>query len=208
MHSNSVHTYQTCCYHPACTLQELARAQGKVAASEFLKAEAKLPRRTADIPLQRGLLLFLLHLLWFISCIAALGAWGLAAAIAGLVATQSLTKRVVHHPRNRYALGVALWSIVLIAAGFIAWIAPYTAGATDVLQLTLACSTLYWLYKTVVADPGALDLRLETRNAVIKQLAVEEGADGLAPTKLCSTCLIVREPRSKHCDICGICVAR
>ncbi|XP_063223420.1 palmitoyltransferase Hip14 isoform X2 [Bacillus rossius redtenbacheri] len=85
------------------------------------------------------------------------------------------------------------------------WIMPHVD-----LWLTgafVACSLLLW-YNFVRAwrgDPGVLTATQEQKYRTIIELA-ERG--GFEPQWFCSSCLVRRPIRSKHCSVCNRCVAR
>ncbi|GLH03362.1 hypothetical protein R5R35_007131 [Gryllus longicercus] len=85
------------------------------------------------------------------------------------------------------------------------WIAP----SVDLWlsALFIGCSLILW-YNFVRAwrgDPGVLSSNQEQKYRTIIELA-ERG--GFEPQGFCSTCLVRRPVRSKHCSICNRCIAR
>ena len=65
--------------------------------------------------------------------------------------------RILSHEQNRYALGVAVCSVVAIEAAFSVYIVPHISVSAALAQYVLAAATFWFLYKAVCTDPGLYD---------------------------------------------------
>ncbi|RWS17662.1 zinc finger protein-like protein [Dinothrombium tinctorium] len=76
----------------------------------------------------------------------------------------------------------------------------------NVLPMAIYLATKFWIFlKTWRTDPGRIVGDQETKFRTIIELAEKEGFE---PSVFCTTCLIRRPIRSKHCSICNKCIAR
>eukprot|EP00903_Cladosiphon_okamuranus_P009592 g9131.t1 len=187
------------------TPSELALSLGNQGLSRYLTTCRTIPLRARDVPLKRGLFLPLIQLLWCFGFVNVYGCWGCVGGAAGNLATTSLTYRISQFDANWLALGVALWSLVLIVASEAAFMWQEQVALRSAATLLPALLTLWFLYKSVVTKPGYLATDTSLKETAINRLA-EEGR--LSSETLCTTCIVEKAPRSKHCDTCGKCVLR
>lgn len=88
---------------------------------------------------------------------------------------------------------------------FVVYIWP-TLSLGSSFVFTLASSALfYYFIKTWRTDPGRVRADRERKFNHILQLAEKEG---FVVQVFCSTCLVRKPIRSKHCSVCNVCVAK
>ncbi|XP_013776131.2 palmitoyltransferase ZDHHC17-like [Limulus polyphemus] len=73
------------------------------------------------------------------------------------------------------------------------------------LFMSVTFLLFYCFWKSWRADPGLIHSDMQEKERTIIELAERDGFD---PQWFCSTCLIRRPLRSKHCSICNRCIAR
>ncbi|KAI4463292.1 palmitoyltransferase hip14 [Holotrichia oblita] len=87
------------------------------------------------------------------------------------------------------------------------YIMPNTSLLTNIIFLSSSGLLWYCFLKSWIGDAGVIPATKELRFKTIIELA-ERGIRGFEPSSFCSTCLIRRPLRSKHCSICNCCIAR
>lgn len=113
---------------------------------------------------EQGLFLPLIQLLWCFGFVNTYGCWGCVGGAAGIGATTSLTYRISQFDANWVALGVALWSLVLIAASEAVFMWQEQAALRSAATLLPALLTLWFLYKSVSSELAGLFLALLLRS--------------------------------------------
>jgi len=82
---------------------------------------------------------------------------------------------------------------------------PYLSPLVLIGCISTSTLLFYSFYKACSKDPGKVFQNQDQRFRTIIDLAERDGFD---PSWFCSTCLIRKPMRSKHCSICNQCVAR
>ncbi|XP_054710028.1 LOW QUALITY PROTEIN: palmitoyltransferase ZDHHC17-like [Uloborus diversus] len=86
------------------------------------------------------------------------------------------------------------------------WFNPYVGDIWRTLGFMLCTMFLFYNFiKAWKSDPGVIQSTPEQRYRTIIELAER---DGFHPNWFCSSCLVRRPLRSKHCSVCNQCIAR
>ncbi|XP_055345625.1 palmitoyltransferase ZDHHC17-like [Paramacrobiotus metropolitanus] len=106
---------------------------------------------------------------------------------------------------EKFALAVYLGckSCILLTAFFL-WL-PTVYSWTNILAWIILMGGLWYNFlRTWLGDPGFINPPKEDKLRAVVELAEK---NEFSVAKLCTTCLVVRPLRSKHCSVCGKCVA-
>uniref|UniRef100_A0A183SIY4 ANK_REP_REGION domain-containing protein n=1 Tax=Schistocephalus solidus TaxID=70667 RepID=A0A183SIY4_SCHSO len=119
------------------------------------------------------------------------------------------------------AFSLSIITTAALSLTVLVCVVPQVSGHTLTHFLQVIFLSLLWfsLYRTGVADPGFIGSADRNRSALITQIVDSELAQILEKSygrskssdlikRYCTTCLVPRPLRSKHCRLCNRCVAR
>ncbi|CAG0890076.1 unnamed protein product [Cyprideis torosa] len=109
--------------------------------------------------------------------------------------------RVLYHEKATPLMPVAFWV-------YVTWFSQIHDVVGWIASVSFFCASMplwYYFFMSWTVDPGIIELSKEEKMEVIVSMAE---SDGFEATWFCSTCLIRRPLRSKHCSFCNRCVAR
>ncbi|KAL0268773.1 UNVERIFIED_CONTAM: hypothetical protein PYX00_010589 [Menopon gallinae] len=98
-------------------------------------------------------------------------------------------------------LATKFWMYVTWAV----YIAPVSSPVLSILFISMSAVLWFYFLKSWRGDPGVIAYTQEEKFRTIIELA-ERG--GFEPQWFCSTCLVRRPIRSKHCAMCNRCIAK
>uniref|UniRef100_A0A914BZ09 Palmitoyltransferase n=1 Tax=Acrobeloides nanus TaxID=290746 RepID=A0A914BZ09_9BILA len=101
-------------------------------------------------------------------------------------------------------IGVAVASKCLLMIVFLVYLHQAVPFFMQVGYFVLIILVPYSFYKVYSSDPGFIEVTHKDRCKMIIEMTERESFNGT----FCSTCLIIRPPRAKHCKICDKCVLR
>lgn len=87
------------------------------------------------------------------------------------------------------------------------YVMPFAGILTTAVFLLSSLWLWYCFLKCWLGDAGVITASQQLRFRTIIELA-EQGSAGFEPATFCSTCLVRRPLRSKHCSVCNKCVGR
>jgi len=101
--------------------------------------------------------------------------------------------------------GLYLGGMVCMYHAWLVHVRPLVATSTTVSIILMSFLVLRLYLKTWLADPGFVASPQEGRAAAVIRTIEEKG--GLPQETFCSTCMMQKPERSKHCAVCNRCVA-
>lgn len=106
---------------------------------------------------------------------------------------------------NFLPLGIYLSTKIWIYYTWFAYVQIFVSPITTIMYVLGGTGLWYNFIKAWRSDPGIVRSSQEVKYRTIVELAESDGFD---PVVFCSSCLVRRPIRSKHCSVCDRCVAR
>lgn len=106
---------------------------------------------------------------------------------------------------NFLPLGIYLSTKIWIYYTWFAYVQIFVSPITTIMYVLGGTGLWYNFIKAWRSDPGTVRSSQEVKYRTIVELAESDGFD---PVVFCSSCLVRRPIRSKHCSVCDRCVAR
>eukprot|EP01084_Bolivina_argentea_P070465 128093_1 len=187
----------------------LAREKRMYSTYNFLRKarDGSNPKIAQDIPLKGGLLIFPLVLLWMYLCVILLPlSYGLAAGVIGIIAIVSKFRSSLLHPLSLSPLGLVAGSIIAIFLSFVFCVAPSRSFLGSLFLSAIGIAILLLLYKVHKTNPGIVPYPSLSNRKIELQRMIETNVEHAHD--ICKTCLVKKELRTKHCEICKGCVRR
>jgi ankyrin repeat protein len=199
------------------TADEFARSMGMHNPARFIVDVGKEPRHVSELPLVRGFLILPVVLGWVFACLSLLSFWGILLGIVGAVVIIRSCFDIVAHKQSLVGLGWTVGSVIIIWFSHVAMVWPHRPWWEGMTVTAFVLSTLSFMWATFRADPGHIartdnvsrDIKLQTLlRASVDEAKDDKSAGEAALKEVCLTCLVKKEPRSKHCEACQACIQR
>lgn len=121
----------------------------------------------------------------------------------------SIVKRIMLDDNLQSQLPLTFYwaSKAFFYVSWIIYIAPVVSSTITILFIIV--NAFLWITFLVLlkGDPGVIKTSLNERLQIIIDIAENDGK-GFEPSSFCSSCLIQRPLRSKHCAVCDRCVGK
>jgi len=121
--------------------------------------------------------------------------------VVNLSAMVTFDERVM----NFLPLGIYLSTKFWMYYTWFAYVSVFVSPFATVFFMTSSVGLWYNFLKSWKSDPGTVRTSQEVKYRTIIELAERDGFD---PVVFCSSCLVRRPVRSKHCSVCDRCVAK
>lgn len=128
--------------------------------------------------------------------------------IAVVCAIVSFVKRIMLDEELQSQLPLVYYwaSTVFFYISWLMFIGPIISLWISVTFIIINSLLFYCFLRLWYGDPGRIKMTKHQRLKTILELA-EKGGNAFDPSKFCSSCLVQRPIRSKHCSTCDHCVA-
>ncbi|KAI1725462.1 DHHC palmitoyltransferase domain-containing protein [Ditylenchus destructor] len=114
------------------------------------------------------------------------------------------TKERREHGIRTLLLGMALASKFFISIAWLTFLQPVVPWFMQIAFFILLITLPFLFYWIWTSDPGYINVTHKERCAMIIEMTEQPNFKG----NFCSTCLLIRPSRSKHCQVCDRCVLR
>lgn len=154
----------------------------------------------------------------------------LSICISCIVSRLSMIVTFAINPNSLIPFGICWASIIIIICSWLYEMASFFSPLRNIIHTVLCTLMCYNLYMATTVDPTGTyeagydprDLERDRRNGItsmhkdedpvtIRARAMLQDLSAqklLGDPRVCAACLVVRQPRSKHCSACKRCVTR